>query len=54
MVISGRRNVSVYKRIDDVIYVYLIADTRTEYTRVFRNMIIDNPGLLLNEEDSLP
>lgn len=54
MVISGRRNVSVYKRIDDVIYVYLIADTRTEYTRVFRNMIIDNPGLLLNEEDSMP
>jgi hypothetical protein len=35
MVISDRRNVSIYKRTGDTIYVYLIADTRTEYARVF-------------------
>ena len=50
MVISERRNVSIYKRIDNTIYVYLIADTRTEYTRTFRDMIVDDPGLLLQEE----
>ena len=43
MVISDRRNVSIYKRIDDTIYVYLIADTRTEYTRIFRDIIISDP-----------
>ena len=50
MVISDRRNVSIYKQIDDTIYVYLIADTRTEFTRVFREIIISDPGLLLQEE----
>ncbi|MER2055039.1 MAG: type II toxin-antitoxin system RelE/ParE family toxin [Clostridia bacterium] len=45
MVISDRRNVSIYKRIDDTIYVYLIADTRTEYTRIFHDMMIHDPGL---------
>ena len=50
MVISDRRNVSIYKQKDDTIYVYLIADTRTEYTRVFRDMIISDPGLLLQEK----
>ena len=50
MVISDRRNVSIYKQIDDTIYVYLIADTRTEYTRVFRDMIISDPGFLLQEK----
>ena len=50
MVISDRRNVSIYKQTGDTIYVYLIADTRTEYTRVFRDMIISDPGLLLQEE----
>lgn len=50
MVISDRRNVSIYKQIDDTIYVYLIADTRTEFTRVFREMIISDPGLLLQEK----
>ena len=51
MVISDRRNVSIYKQIDDTIYVYLIADTRTEFTRVFREMIISDPGLLLQEKN---
>ena len=54
MVISDSRNVSIYKRIDEMIYVYLIADTRTEYTRTFRDMIIHDPGLLLQEEGSVP
>ena len=49
MIISDRRNVSIYKRIDDTIYVYLIADTRTEYTRTFRDMMIDDPGIFLRE-----
>ena len=50
MVISDRRNVSIYKQKDDTIYVYLIADTRTEYTRFFQDMIISDPGLLLQEK----
>ena len=54
MVISNHRNVSVYKRIGEIIYVYLIADTRTEYTRIFQDMIISDPGLLLQEEGSMP
>ena len=54
MVISDRRNVSIYKRINDIIYVYLIADTRTDYSGIFRNLIIHNPGLLFQEEDSTP
>ena len=43
MVISDRRNVSVYKRIDDKIYVYLIADTRSDYPGIFRDMITRDP-----------
>ena len=50
MVISDRRNVSIYKQKDDTIYVYLIADTRTGYTRFFQDMIISDPGLLLQEK----
>ena len=49
MVISVGRNVSIFKRSGDTIYVYLIADTRTEYTRTFRDMLIDHPGMLLHE-----
>ena len=49
MVIAGGRNVSIFKRTGNVIYVYLIADTRTEYTRVFRDLIIDSPGMILHE-----
>ena len=52
MVISDSRNVSIYKRIDDTFYVYLIADTRTEFTRVFRDIIISDPDLLLQEKPS--
>ena len=44
MVISDRRNVSIYKQIDDTIYVYLIADTRTEFTRIFREIIMGCAG----------
>ena len=50
MVVSDRRNIAIYKRIGDIIYVYLIADTRTEYTRVFRDLLIDHPEMLLQEE----
>ena len=53
MVISDRRNVSIYKQTGDTIYVYLIADTRTEYTRIFLDMMICDPGLLLQEESSI-
>ena len=34
MVIS-QRYVSIYRKIDDVVYVYHIADTQTEYTKLF-------------------
>lgn len=34
MVVSGK-HVSIYKRIDDMIYVYHIADTQTDYTKLF-------------------
>ena len=54
MVISDRRNVSIYKRINDIIYVYLIADTRTDYSRIFWNLIVHDPNLLLQEKDSAP
>lgn len=54
MVISERRNVSIYKRVNETIYVYLIADTRTEYTRIFRDMITEDPGLLLQEDAAGP
>ena len=53
MVISDSRNVSIYKQVEDTIYVYLIADTRTEYTRIFRDILIHDPGLLLQEESSI-
>jgi toxin ParE1/3/4 len=53
MVISDRRNVSIYKRIGDTIYVYLIADTKTEYTRTFQDIIICDPELLLQEESPI-
>ena len=29
------RHVAIYKKIDDAIYVYHIADTQTEYTKLF-------------------
>lgn len=35
MVISGQ-HVSIYKIIKDTVYVYHIADTRTEYSKLFK------------------
>lgn len=29
------RHISIYRQIDDVVYVYHIADTQTEYTKLF-------------------
>ena len=29
------RHVSIYRQIEDIIYIYHIADTRTEYIRLF-------------------
>ena len=46
MVISDKRNVSVFRRVDESIFVYVIADTRTEYAKVFRDMIIADPGIV--------
>lgn len=48
------RNVCIYKRIGEIIYVYLIEDTKTEYTRTFRDMIIDDPGIVLQEKTPMP
>lgn len=45
MVISDKRNVSIFRKVDESIFAYIIADTRTEYTKVFTNMIISDPGL---------
>ena len=46
MVVSGSRNVSLFRRVEDVIYVYLIADTRTEYVKVFHGMILEDPEVI--------
>lgn len=35
MVISGK-HVSIYRVIKDIVYIYHIADTRTEYTKLFK------------------
>ena len=40
MVISDKRNVSIFRHAGEDIFVYIIADTRTEYTKVFTEMII--------------
>ena len=53
MVISDRGNVSACKRTGDTIYVYLIADAGTEYTRTFRDVMISDPGILLQEESTI-
>lgn len=34
MVICGK-HVAIYRKIDDTVYIYHIADTQTEYTRLF-------------------
>lgn len=47
MVISDRRNVSIFRMVDGRIFVYVIADTRTEYTKVFKDMIVADPGIVV-------
>lgn len=46
MVISDKRNVSIFRKVNESIFVYIIADTRTDYTKVFKGMIISNPGIV--------
>ena len=46
MVISDKRNVSIFRRVGEDIFVYIIADTRTEYTKVFTEMIIASPDIV--------
>lgn len=46
MVVSDKRNASIFRKVDDSIFVYIIADTRSEYTKVFKDMIIANPGIV--------
>ena len=46
MVISDRRNVSIFRKVDESIFVYIIADTRTEYTKVFKDMLLSDPGVI--------
>ena len=46
MVINEKRNVSIFRRVDEDIFVYIIADTRTEYTKVFTEMIIASPDMV--------
>ncbi len=45
MVISDKRNVSIFRRLGDDIFIYMIADTRTEYAKVFAEMILAAPML---------
>ena len=33
--------------------MYIIADTPTEYTKVFKDMVISDPGIIWNQENSL-
>ena len=40
MVIADKRNVSIFRRYGDEILVYLIADTRTDYVRVFKSTLL--------------
>ena len=45
IVISDKRNVSIFRKVDESIFVYIIADTLTEYTKVFKDMIFSDPGV---------
>ena len=47
MLVSGKRSISIFRKIDDRIFVYIIADTRTEYTKLFKQ-------LLLSDSDDAP
>lgn len=44
MVISDKRNVSIFRKVDENIFVYMIADTRTEYTKVFKDILYSDLG----------
>ncbi len=46
MVISDKRNVSIFRKVGESIFVYIIADTRTEYTKVFKDMLLSDPGVI--------
>jgi toxin ParE1/3/4 len=46
MVIADKRNVSIFRRVGEDIFVYIIADTRSEYTKVFTEMIIAAPDMI--------
>ena len=46
MVISDKRNVSIFRKVGESIFVYIIADTRTEYTKVFKDMLLSDPGII--------
>lgn len=46
MVISDKRNVSIFRRAGENIFVYIIADTRMEYAKVFTEMIIASPDIV--------
>lgn len=46
MVISDKRNVSIFRKVGESIFVYIIADTRTEYTKVFKDMFLSDPGVI--------
>lgn len=45
MIISDRRNVAIFRRAGEDIFVYVIADTRTECTKVFQHRIVSDPGI---------
>ena len=51
MVISDRRNACIFRRVDETIFVYVIADTRTEYTKVFRATLWHDPETEDDRED---
>lgn len=46
MVISDKRNVSIFRKVNGNIFVYIVADTRTEYAKLFKHMIITDPGII--------
>ena len=46
MVISDKRNVSIFRKVGESIFVYIIADTQTEYTKVFKDMLLSDPGVI--------
>lgn len=35
MIIKHEKCIAIYRMVDDVVYIYHIANTRTEYTKLF-------------------